>query len=381
MVSSINSIPKSVKKLWERWNLRGFILLSLTLQTILILGAPFRKRAPNLAIIFIIWSSYLLADWAANFAIGLISNSQGDARGTGNNNEDLLAFWAPFLLLHLGGPDTITAFALEDNTLWLRHFLGLIFQVIAAIYVFIQSFPTNKLWPSTILLFLAGTIKYAECTRGLYLASLDNFKESMLKKPDPGPNYAKLMEECSSKKEAKLPTHIELTAERSKDFRTVTYVAEEGDMENDLAMVRHAYHFYKIFRGLIVDLIFSFHERFESRAFFHDIKAEAAFRLIAIELNFVYEALFTKAVVVHSRRGCIFRAISFTAVSIALGFFYKLEKHDYHKFDVGITYTLLFGALGLDSIALFMLIFSDWTVAALKKSWQNILSLLRYKST
>ncbi|BFG27301.1 hypothetical protein CerSpe_135750 [Prunus speciosa] len=193
----------------------------------------------------------------------------------------------------------------------------------------------------------------------------------MLKKPDPGPNYAKLMEEYSSKKEAKLPTHIELTAERSKDFRTVTYVAEEGDMENDLAMVRHAYHFYKIFRGLIVDLIFSFHERFESRAFFHDIKAEAAFRLIAIELNFVYEALFTKAVVVHSRRGCIFRAISFTAVSIALGFFYKLEKHDYHKFDVGITYTLLFGALGLDSIALFMLIFSDWTVAALKKSCQK----------
>ncbi|PQQ21594.1 uncharacterized protein Pyn_15037 [Prunus yedoensis var. nudiflora] len=152
-------------------------------------------------------------------------------------------------------------------------------------------------------------------------------------------------------------------------------------MENDLAMVRHAYHFYKIFRGLIVDLIFSFHERFESRAFFHDIEAEAAFRLIAIELNFVYEALFTKAVVVHSRRGCIFRAISFTAVSIALGFFYKLEKHDYHKFDVGITYTLLFGALGLDSIALFMLIFSDWTVAALKKSWQNFFVAAMLKST
>ncbi|BBH00805.1 Protein of unknown function D [Prunus dulcis] len=371
MVSSINPIPTSVKKLWERWNLRSFILLSLTLQTILILGAPFRKRAPNMAIIFIIWSSYLLADWAANFAIGLISNSQGNARGTGDNNEDLLAFWAPFLLLHLGGPDTITAFALEDNTLWLRHFLGLIFQVIAAIYVFIQSFPTNKLWPSTILLFLAGTIKYAERTRGLYLASLDNFKESMLKKPDPGPNYAKLMEEYSSKKEAKLPTHIELTAERSKESRAVTYDAESDDKENDIATVRHAYHFYKIFRGVIVDLIFSFHERRESRAFFQKREAKDAFRLIAIELNFVYEALFTKAVVVHSMRGCIFRAISFTAVSIALGFFYKLEKHDYHKFDVGITYTLLVGALGLDSISLFMLIFSDWTVAALTKSWQK----------
>ncbi|KAM1245658.1 hypothetical protein ACFX15_036188 [Malus domestica] len=371
MASSINPIPISFRKLWERWNLRGFIILSLTLQTILILCAPFRKRTPNLVLIFLVWSSYLLADWAAGFAVGLISNSQGDAKGLGDNEEDLLAFWAPFLLLHLGGPDTITAFALEDNTLWLRHFLGLVFQVIAAVYVFIQSFPTNKLWPPTLLLFLAGTIKYAERTRALYCASLDNFKESMLKKPDPGPNYAKLMEEYSSKKEANLPTYIELTAERSKESRTVTYVAEPGDMENNIAVVRHAYHFYEIFRGLIVDLIFSFHERFESRAFFHERSAEETFRLIAIELNFMYEALFTKAVVVHSKLGCLFRAISFTAVFIALVFFYKLEKKAFHKVDVGITYTLLYGALGLDSIAIFLVVFSEWTVTAMDKSWQK----------
>ncbi|CAL9015405.1 unnamed protein product, partial [Prunus brigantina] len=103
----------------------------------------------------------------------------------------------------------------------------------------------------------------------------------------------------------KLPTHILVTVERNKESRTVTYVVEPGDMENDIAMVRHAYHFYKIFRACL------------SRAFFHNRKAEVAFRLIAIELNFVYEALFTKAVVVHSTRGCIFRAISFTAVSVA----------------------------------------------------------------
>ncbi|KAL6282186.1 hypothetical protein ACE6H2_013115 [Prunus campanulata] len=175
----------------------------------------------------------------------------------------------------------------------------------------------------------------------------------MLQKPDPGHNYAKLMEEYSSKKDGKLPTHTEVTAERSKESRTVTYVAEP-------------------------DPIFSFHERFESRALFQDRKAEAAFRLIAIELNFVYEALFTKAVVVHSTRGCIFRAISFIAASIALGFFYKLGKHDYHKFDVGITYTLLFGALGLDSIALFMLISSDLDYRSSEEILAKIFNLIDY---
>ncbi|XP_050368250.1 uncharacterized protein LOC126786461 [Argentina anserina] len=373
----VSPIPTSVKRIWEKWNLRGFVLLSLSLQTVLILGAPFRKRSPNLFVTFVIWSSYLLADWAANFAIGLIANSQGDdpfVRSPTNNgdfNSDLLAFWAPFLLLHLGGPDTITAFALEDNTLWLRHLFGLVFQVIAAVYVFIQSFPKNKLWLPTVLLFLAGIIKYAERTRALYKASLDNFKESMLKKPDPGPNYAKLMEEYSSKKDAKLPTHIELTAERSKESRTTTYVVDDGDMKDNVPLVRHAFHFFNIFKGLIVDLIFSFHERFESRVFFHERTAEEAFKLVAIELNFMYEALFTKVVVVHSKWGYICRAISFSAVCTALVCFQKIEKHDFHGFDVGITYTLLFGALALDAIAVIMLIFSDWTVAAVKKSCQK----------
>ncbi|KAM1512836.1 hypothetical protein ACFX1Z_024350 [Malus domestica] len=370
MAGKVNPIPNSIKKLWDKWNLRGFILLSLTLQTLLILFAPARKRTPNMGIMFIVWSSYLLADWAANFAIGLISNSQGDHAGD-DYPGDLLAFWAPFLLLHLGGPDTITAFALEDNTLWLRHFLGLIFQVAAAVYVFIRSFPKNKLWLPTGLLFLAGIIKYAERTRSLYSASLDNFKEAMIKEADPGPNYAKLMEEYSSRKDSQLPTHIELTAERSKESRTVTYVIGKDELDSDIAVVKHAHYFYQIFKGLIVDLIFSFHERQESRAVFLERTPKEAFKLIAVELNFMYEALFTKAAVVHTKPAYILRVVSFSAIVIALVFFYRLEKEGLHSFDVRITYTLLFGAISLDSIAIVMLTFSDWTIAALNKFWQN----------
>ncbi|KAK3200031.1 hypothetical protein Dsin_023446, partial [Dipteronia sinensis] len=48
---------------------------------------------------------------------------------------------------------------------------------------------------------LAGTLKYLERTRALYLASLERFRDSMLKEPDPGPNYAKLIDDIASKKE------------------------------------------------------------------------------------------------------------------------------------------------------------------------------------
>ncbi|OWM77567.1 uncharacterized protein LOC116209132 [Punica granatum] len=280
--------------------------------------------------IFLVWSVYLLADWAAAFAVGLISNSQGEDSQPVDNG-DLLAFWAPFLLVHLGGPDTITAFALEDNALWLRHLIGLLFQVFAAFYVFLQTLPDNKLLVPTILMLLAGIVKYAERTRALYLASLDKYKASMLKKPDPGPNYAKLMDEYASKKEANLPTRIDMIAEPKKDSSKTTAFDDFPRDLNVIDSVKYAYQFYEIFKGLIVDLIFSFHERNYSRSFFQSRTADDAYNVALIELNFMYEALYTKVVVVHSLVGYIFRFFA------------------------------------LDLIAMFMVFFSDWNVANIKK--------------
>ncbi|KAF5444866.1 hypothetical protein F2P56_033963 [Juglans regia] len=362
--SVVEVIPDRLKKTWERQNIRGVVLLSLLLQTILILGAPFRKRTGKKWVILLIWLSYLFADWAASFAVGLISNSQNSKPG---ENSDLLAFWAPFLLLHLGGPDTITAFALEDNELWLRHFLSLVFQVVATVYVFLQTLPDNNLWLATLLMFFAGIIKYAERTRSLYLASLGRFRESMLKEPDPGPNYAKLMEEYSSKKDAGLPTEIDLTAEPDKESKVAFFTVKE-DRLNDFEVVEYAYHFFKIFKGLIVDLIFSFRERNESRAFFQARTSEDALRVIEVELNFIYEVLYTKVVVVHDVKGYFFRVLSSTSIWVALGLFISLDKPRLRKFDIGVTYTLLIGALCLELLALYMLIFSDWTIASLKKT-------------
>ena len=366
-------IPRKFKKFYDTWNVQAFILFSLSLQTILILCAPSRKRTGNVIVIWLIWSAYLLADWAANFAVGLISNRQDDTSGKAGGHDDrydILAFWAPFLLLHLGGPDTITAFALEDNALWLRHFVGLATQVAAAFIVFGQSLPVNKLWVPTVLLFIAGTIKYGERTRALYLANLNKFRESMLKPPDPGPNYAKLMEEYASKKEAKLPTHMEMIGEPNKESKAALFAEDVGDLKDDVVVVGHAYRFFNIFKGLIVDLIFSFRERHDSRLFFQKRESEEAFNVIAVELNFIYEVLYTKVVVVHSILGFVVRFISWSVVVAALLTFYSIDKKGFHKIDVRITYTLLFGAIGLDTIALFMLIFSDWTVASVKKSME-----------
>jgi hypothetical protein len=87
-----------------------------------------------------------------------------------NKRHQLVVFWAPFLLLHLGGLDTITAFSMEDTELWKRHMLNLVSQVGMAIYV------TGKQWQHQdrhlhapmVLMFISRTIKYAERTWALY---------------------------------------------------------------------------------------------------------------------------------------------------------------------------------------------------------------------
>ena len=314
---------------------------------------------------FIIWSVYLLADWIAAFSVGLIANGNKECDKQ-VQSDDLLAFWAPFLLLHLGGPDTITAFALEDNELWLRHLLGLVIQLVAVVYVFLESIWKDLSIP-TALILVAGIIKYAERTRALYLACLGNFKESMLPPPDAGPNYAQLMEEYSSKHRSNVPVTIIIAPEKRAD-PSATSVPKKASSDDPISEMEDGYKFYKIFRGLIVDHMFSFQERNDSRKFFSELHSKQAFSVMEVELNFMYDALFTKMVVVNHMIGYFFRFICTGCIAASLMLFASYHKHRMHKFDIGVSYALLIGALGLDVIAIIKLIFSDWTIVLLKTS-------------
>ncbi|KAJ4825802.1 hypothetical protein Tsubulata_021812 [Turnera subulata] len=197
---------------------------------------------------------------------------------------------------------------------------------------------------------------------------MDQFRESTLQKPDAGPNYAKLMKEYGSKKEAKLPTKIIIVGQ--PDRITYQRFIRSTPRLTDLQVLKKAHHFFDIFKGLIGDLNISFPHRSESRDFFTKLFPDEALQVLEVELNFLYEVLFTKAVVVHSKSGYISRLVSSLAVVAGLAIFvFHVKKHDrYGNFDVGVTYALLVGAILLDSIAFFKAVFSNWTVVALTKS-------------
>ncbi|KAG7943562.1 hypothetical protein I3843_15G047200 [Carya illinoinensis] len=365
----VKVIPERLRKTWEIYNIRGVILFSLLLQSILFLGAPMRKRTGNRLVILLIWSSYFLAEWAASFALGLITSHQSYKQG---ENNDLYAFWASFLMLHHGGPDTITAF--EENELWLRHFLSLISQAGFTFYVLLQTLPKNNLWLPTCLIFFAGIIKYVERTRSLYLVSWGTFRESMLTDPDPGPDYAKFMQSFSSWKVARLPTTMSQTLDADiKQSKSAFYISSQprGKNLDDFEVVKYGYHFFKIFKGLIVDLV-SYKDLKESRGFFYGTTPEDVLEVLEVELNFIYEILYTKVFVVHTLKGYFFRLLTFASILVSLGFFFFLDcKNGLDNFDIRVTYTLLLGTWSLEAIAIFKLFFSDWTIKLLHERITN----------
>ncbi|KAL4625306.1 hypothetical protein ACB092_05G016200 [Castanea dentata] len=347
--------PPKLRNAWNDWELRVLVLLSLTLQTILIILGNRRKYTSKIWIRIFLWCAYLTADWVATVALGAISNNLGQVvesigkDGSLSDSIQLTAFWAPFLLLHLGGPDTITAYSWEDNELWLRHLLGLGVQTGVALYIFIIAWTASHLSILSILIFCAGIIKYGERTWVLRSASNEQLRESMRIPPKSDPNYSKFMREYTLKKCEGF--HV-------KASHVVHMV--ENDSIADAILVK-ADDFFQNFKRLFVNLILSTDERRKSQEFFINISLNGAFKVIEMELGLMYDVLYTKAKIIHSFQGRVLRLISFSLTSITLALFSFIDMHKYSNVDLVITFLLLSVAILLEIYAFLLLLSSDRT--------------------
>ncbi|CAF2109063.1 hypothetical protein Bca4012_094176 [Brassica carinata] len=360
-------LPEEIKNVWERWNIRGMLILSLSLQTILILFAPTRKRASSKSLTILLWSCYLLADWSANFAAGLISKNQWTdpkPNQEPRQNQKLMALWSPFLLLHLGGPDTITAFSLEDNALWTRHMLGLIFQAFVCVFVVFLSLP-NPLWPSILLLFTAGIIKYLERTMALSVASSGKFRHSGIQ--------TKGLKRSDVEEGLEEPTPTDVLSLLFWIFRSERRPMEIAKPDRDLTdleTVQHAFTLYRHFTSLISNFVFSFRDLKASQALFNVLNPQEALMVLGAELCFIYDALYTKSPILHTKKGFLFRVIASGSLVWSFCKFHYRDKKKIQEFqhtDVIITYMLFLAGLTLDFISTLVFLLSDWKLAVLCK--------------
>ncbi|KAF7083015.1 hypothetical protein CFC21_086837 [Triticum aestivum] len=384
----------------SNWEIRVAVMLSLLLQVLILFLGHVRKRSSSPPARFAIWSSYLLADWVADLALGLILNNMGNIGGNPSQSHSqrisgvkrgpatasadssgsspiIFAFWTPFLLVHLGGQDSLTALSIQDNDFWLRNLTGFFFQLISAGVVFFCSVDGNHVIPATLLIFVVGIIKYGERIYSLYSGSVDGVLAEIIGDPYPGPNYEKFMSLYSSKERAGLP--VELVVHRpsrvSRPPAPAPVEHARGSMapKMDPSVEVKAYKFFCIFRQLCFDVKPSYKERMLTKAYFlsSDMtnSPATAFKVIELELNFMYDMVHTKEPIAHSKAGCILRFVASSClVSSLLIFFFHSDKGGISRVDVAITYALLLGGMALDAAALAMLLVSTWTLVLLGNS-------------
>ncbi|XP_042484257.1 uncharacterized protein LOC122064597 [Macadamia integrifolia] len=380
----VEVFSERVQKLWNEWELRVLVLLSLLLQVLLIFFGSSRKYTVSIWVRIILWLSYLSAETVATTALGALSHGQGHP-----GSNELTALWAPFLLLHLGGPDTITAYSLEDNELWMRQFLVLVQQVCIATYVLIRSWYYSRVSILTVFMFIPGIVKYGERIWVLRLASKEQFRSSLLDPPDPSPNYAKFMNDYASKyaEESGVRVTGRMIAEVMMQMEEGSHTQSEEDDDSraqseeaqqkpnrlsnlsDAEVLPMAYKFFETFKRLFADLILSEHDWKESREFFQKNSSRTAFKVIEMELGFMYDLLYSKAALAYSYKGSILRCISFSSVIFLLVAFLTGDKvHHYLDVDIVITYLLFIGAFIIEVYAIFILISSDWAFLWLRKN-------------
>ncbi|KAG8064124.1 hypothetical protein GUJ93_ZPchr0004g39196 [Zizania palustris] len=305
---------------------------SFVLQLVLALTAGFRWRcAASGALRYVIWLSYVGAEFVATTALGHLS-----IRGTSGKRR-LVAFWAPFFLLHLGGPDSITAFDLEDTQLSGRYVMELILRVVGAVYIMYKSISGSwTLIPAAWLMFFVGLAKYVERTLALHRANLEHVRGSI------------------EKKHQRRRHRSSLEGDRDSRHRPPPKLTFDGH-DDDASLVMKAHSLFHICKNSIVDSAVDTESDTDpavalTKETLFQLDWKQLCRVMEMELSLMYDFLYTKADVIHTWHGYCIRAISpaATAVSLVLvEFSNKSGRHQ--RSDVVITRVLLVATFVLET--------------------------------
>ncbi|KAL8160292.1 hypothetical protein V2J09_001829 [Rumex salicifolius] len=331
-----------VEHIWSLWNLRGFIIFSFSLQCILIIGASLRVQTAKSWVHRLIWLVYLLADWAAYYAIGLVVpiNRLQDQL----NTYDIHSFWAPFLLLHIGGPNTIAGFSLEDNELWDRSVLHIVVQAGATVISIYRSLSKRRLLAPTLLVFVAALTRYAGRILALYEGSMDG-----------------LIREIGTSKA------------RNKDKRGAEPIQSIVIKRVEpMELAAHSYDLFQKYKGIFCALsIEDDVEAYDDRKKLFSRKPDQALLEMEMEVSLAYDLFYTKIwTIMVNEMGKILHIISLAGEVGALVLWALANKQGYHKVDIKLTNALLVGGLFLDVVSLLKLVFSDLAICHLIK-WKR----------
>ncbi|CAL5009879.1 unnamed protein product [Urochloa decumbens] len=347
----------SVVQFWSEWGLRISVLGSLAAYTILGLLSGARRRSASgrrsilrWAVVLILWATYQAAELTATAALGSLSLSGSDVSA---DEQQLIVFWAPFLLLHLGGPDNITAYTLEDNLLSLRKGLEMILQLLGVMYAIWNYIYGSHSWvllAASVIMLVIGGVRYVERAWALWRANLDNMQHS-----------------SKSKKKPEVVVESAISRILGRDL-------DDGEA---LLLAQDLFHIWR--RALFdssVDMGSASQSSSEKLVFSRGWRSMC--QVVEMELSLMYEVLYTKASLAHTCRAgtcyLVIRLMSPPAYASAGWLFWLYSNKKGRQLRgsfVLITYLLLGAAFAMDVVWLLRALGSTWTYYLFKKkAWR-----------
>ncbi|CAD6267602.1 unnamed protein product [Miscanthus lutarioriparius] len=343
---------------WSEWGFRITVVSSLGANLVVGILSGTRRRSAarwlwallgEVAKLFV-WLAYQVAEAAATSALGSLSLCGSDAS---EEEKQVVAFWAPFLLLHLGGPDNLTAYALEDNKISNRKWLEIGVRILVVIYTINNN--THRggrswalLLAASVVMLVAGVVRYVERAYALRKANLDSMQE-----------------DASS-------------SSRKDDFKMlkcrIKRAKRQGQLFRDGEALLLAQDLFPIWRhalvGSSVDPASISPRQEASEMILSEWDWESMCMVAEMELSLIYEFLYTKAILAHTWHYYLIRLLSplFTAAAAFLFCFWlhpdkQQQGDDGHRVRgsfVGITYALL---------AITFLMDVAWLLRALGSTW------------
>ncbi|KAK1619563.1 hypothetical protein QYE76_025080 [Lolium multiflorum] len=316
----------------NEWLIRGLVLSSFVAYLVLVLFAGVRRRRASGWRMLLLWPAYQVASLATTKALANLF------LGSASQELQLVAFWTPFLLMHLGRPDNISALSIEDNVLAARQVLEVSLQLVSVIFVLYKHIVVGgnagTLLPASFIMFFLGIAKYIEGTVALWRGGLGNIRSS-LKGLEP-------MSLCSY---------------------LMSRVRGE-ELDNEQALLA-AHGLFYVSKGEFTDYPFG------KNPLRRDLTREKEFtggwkgvcKMVEMELSLMYDIMYTKAAVVHTWLGYGLRVVSPPCTAAAFALFWLHSKEGQRRADVVITYVLLVATFILDVRWLLGALGSTWTYA------------------
>ncbi|KAL9361121.1 hypothetical protein Peur_043906 [Populus x canadensis] len=327
------NLSLDIEELWNEWQIRSLMLIGLLLQIILTILGERRKYTVGLG--DFLWLAYLSADSVAMFSLGILARSVANS-----TNPNLIpVFWAPILLVHIGGPGTISAYSMHEvDKLLINHLLQLVTRIGVVGYVLFRL-RENAFMLVAIPIFISGMIKYGE---RIWVFKRNKESNNLSQQP--------------SAKRPCIP--FEDLFSFTESSSEVRYLHEARLLFNTSK---------RLFQSL--DLV-----NFDQRITYELVsekEAEEAFQLTEIELGLKYDRLYSKVATISWHR-FIIRSVTFLSSIFALVSFSIMikSKSVYSKNDRIISYVLLSGVVCLESYSIIGHLFSDWPMIWLSR-WEK----------